>query len=329
MIWYVKKNRKMLLVFLLLFLAFNFYFLLLMSDVQLFFLLYVDLLLLLSFAMFFCWDCHKESKRHTHLQELLDCKDLIYQELPSFEHMDVILHEVQILKNQVDTQFDLNCDLQDYITKWCHEVKVPLAALFLMIENLEDEHQKKMMKEQLEKMRQQLNNALLGCRVQSSIYDFQIKKVPLMECVKSAVKNNQFFLIHHHFALALNVSEVSVYTDKEWLIYAIDQVIANAIKYCSEAPGLKIWVEEKDKKIYLYLEDDGMGIKEQDLRYVFDKGFTGSNLHNGKYKSTGMGLYLVNIIMKKLGHAINVESKFGSYTRITFMFQDSRDYFNL
>lgn len=65
----------------------------------------------------------------------------------------------------------------------------------------------------------------------------------------------------------------------------------------------------------LFLEDNGEGIKDCDIRRIFDKGYTGSSHHNGKYKSTGMGLYMTAKIIEKLGHKILVESEWGNYTR--------------
>ena len=65
----------------------------------------------------------------------------------------------------------------------------------------------------------------------------------------------------------------------------------------------------------LWVEDRGQGIQKQDMERIFEKGYTGSNYHNGKYKSTGMGLYMVSQIVQKLGHEIRVESKYGEYTR--------------
>lgn len=66
---------------------------------------------------------------------------------------------------------------------------------------------------------------------------------------------------------------------------------------------------------WLYVEDHGQGIRDQDMGRIFEKGFTGSNYHNGRYKSTGMGLYLASKIAGRLGHEIRVESEYGSYAR--------------
>jgi len=77
----------------------------------------------------------------------------------------------------------------------------------------------------------------------------------------------------------------------------------------------------------LYIEDHGEGIQRQDIERIFDKGFTEANHHNGQYKSTGIGLYMVDMIVKKLGHEILVESEYGKYTRFQIKFYDNREYF--
>ena len=64
----------------------------------------------------------------------------------------------------------------------------------------------------------------------------------------------------------------------------------------------------------LYIKDFGEGIKDYDLPRIFDRGYVGSNHHNGKYKSTGMGLYMVMLMIKKLGHQISVESTYQENT---------------
>lgn len=236
------------------------------------------------------------------------------------------------LEDQAKEQYALNRDLQDYITKWCHEVKIPLSASLLMSEKIGDAALRRDLREQLERMNSLLKNALLGCKVQGSMFDLQIHRVELAECVRASVHNNQFFLIQEHFELELGVGEGKVYTDKSWLVYVLDQLISNAIKYAGRRRKLKIWsgTEEWDqgkRRVRLYVEDEGVGIEEGDLRRIFEKGFTGRNTHNGQYKSTGMGLYMAKVILDRLGHGIGVESACGRYTRFTITFADNSEYF--
>ena len=77
----------------------------------------------------------------------------------------------------------------------------------------------------------------------------------------------------------------------------------------------------------LFVEDHGEGIREKDLPRIFDKGFTGSNYHNGKYKSTGMGLYMVSKIADRLGIKIQVESEYERFTRVCILFQKNPYFF--
>ena len=183
------------------------------------------------------------------------------------------------------------------------------------------------MREQLEKMNQQLSLMLSGCRLQSPLVDLQIKKEQLSDCVKTSVRNNQFFLIRNAFELQVEVGPAAVYTDPQWLVYILDQLIGNAVKYGRRQPGqgdegpvLRIWAEQQDKAAVLYVEDHGQGIKEQDIGRIFEKGYTGDNYHNGRYKSTGMGLYLASRIADRLGHRIGVESRYGAGTRFSVRF---------
>ena len=82
-------------------------------------------------------------------------------------------------------------------------------------------------------------------------------------------------------------------------------------------------VEDKVQK--LIIEDNGIGVKSEDLYRVFDKGFTG---YNGRenYKSTGIGLYLSKKLARKLGHDITIESIYSEYTKVTIIFPKLLDY---
>lgn len=307
--WYLKQNAKLFIVSFLCCLAYNLYFINFLPGTNRTHLYYADVLIGVGMFTFSIIDYVRAIEKKKADEREADRTD--------------------VLKNQLDEQFEVNCNLQDYIAKWCHEVKIPLSALLLMNENIEDAGQRVLMREQLERIRQQLNMALIGCRTQSSIYDLQIHKTDLKKCVKESIKNNQFFLIRKHFEIEMKMEDVFVYTDSEWLIYVMDQIISNAVKYACESPKLRIDAKRTGRMVRLFVEDNGAGIKECDLHNVFEKGFTGSNHHNGKYKSTGMGLYLAKLIVERMGHSIKIESEFGKYTRVILEFWDNEEHFRL
>lgn len=312
---YLRKRKKILFFLSFICASYNLYFLFLLPQVDAVYLIYLDVLLAVFSTLFVMADYLGFCKKQKEMSDSLQLNSIIYQNFPEIEGFAIAGHDTEILKEQLKEQFELNCDLQDYIAKWCHEVKIPLSASLLMTEKIEDEKVRSSLKEQLERMNQQLKSALLGCKVQSSLFDIQIKSVSLSDCVKTSVHNNQFFLIKNHFQMEISVEEIYVYTDKNWFVYILDQIISNAVKYAMDKPYLKIWSEQTDTSVQLYVEDHGEGIEACDIRRIFEKGYTGRSHHNGKYKSTGMGLYMSAKIAEKLGHTIFVESEKDRFTR--------------
>lgn len=312
---YLYKNRLWLSVLAILVLSFNMYAVFLMRSANMQQMLYLDVLLGTLLLTVTGIDACMYYKKQAVKKELLHCGHVICRELQQEEGLEVAEHDVRVLEAQLKEQFDKNCDLQDYIAAWCHEVKLPLSASMLMNEKIDDLTLRMAQKEQLETVRQQLNGAMLGCKVQSSLFDLQVCAADLLQCVKTAIHNNQYFLIRNHFEVILQVEPLNVYTDPSWFVYVLDQLIQNSMKYSAQAPVLKIQSVQKGREVSLIVEDHGEGILQSDIRRIFERGYTGSNHHNGKYKSTGMGLYMAAQILEKLGHAIAVESEYGVYTR--------------
>lgn len=316
-------------LFLLPALAYNLYFLFLMEDADIGYLVYLDVLLGVCFIFYLAVRIRRTIKRQKRKEEYLSSERLIAGEMEDFENIDIAIHDQQIMAGQLEDQMELRSDLQDYITRWCHEVKIPLSSALLVNERIEDPEIRQSMKEPLEKIRHLMNSALAGCKVQSQIFDLQMRPVRLDECVRESIHNQQFFLIQKHFQLDIRVGDQTVYTDKEWIIYVLDQLIANAVKYAQDQPKLSVWTEEEEEAVRLIIEDHGEGILPEDLKRIYDKGFTGSSHRNGQYKSTGMGLYLAAQILKRLEHSIEAESRPGEYTRFIITFRDNRRFFNL
>ncbi len=342
--WFQKRWRIYAVLCLLL-LSFNLYFIFLMRTTQVGYLLYLDLLLLVFLAavegtaFFGFWTRERRKKRFLQedglIGELPDCTD----------DREVYEHDLLVLEKRLQEKFAENCDLQDYVAKWCHEFKIPLSAALLISEKIKDADIRTNMREQLERMNWQMNMMLQGCRLQGVLFDMQIRQVPLEKCVRASIRNNQFFLIQKKFQIDLRAGDVIAYTDEVWLTYILDQILNNAVKYAKmeEEHHIRFWTEkiadrtafpqignadealnedfEEACPMKLFIEDNGEGIRESDIRRVFEKGYTGSNYHNGKYKSTGMGLYMAEKIAGKMGHQISVESRYGEYTRFGITFR--------
>ena len=206
-----------------------------------------------------------------------------------------------------------NTDMDDYYSMWVHQIKTPIAAMNFLLDN--EEVDQKILQQELFKIERYVEMVLTYIRLDSISSDYVITKINLDEVVKDSVKKYATIFINKKIKLNYVSHETMVISDKKWLSFAFEQILGNSVKYSSS--GGEITIETYENK--LVIEDNGIGIKEEDLPRIFEKGFTG---FNGRYekKSSGLGLYLCKKTLDKLGHHIEISSKVGEGTRIEITF---------
>ena len=206
-----------------------------------------------------------------------------------------------------------NTDMVDYYSMWVHQIKTPIAAMNFLLDN--EEVDQKILQQELFKIERYVEMVLTYIRLDSISSDYVITKINLDEVVKDSVKKYATIFINKKIKLNYVSHETIVISDKKWLSFAFEQILGNSVKYSSA--GGEITIETCENK--LVIEDKGIGIKEEDLPRIFEKGFTG---FNGRYekKSSGLGLYLCKKTLDKLGHHIEISSKVGEGTRIEITF---------
>ena len=206
-----------------------------------------------------------------------------------------------------------NTDMVDYYSMWVHQIKTPIAAMNFLLDN--EEVDQKILQQELFKIERYVEMVLTYIRLDSISSDYVITKINLDEVVKESVKKYASLFINKKIKLNYVSHETMVISDKKWLSFAFEQILGNSVKYSSS--GGEITIETCDNK--LVIEDKGIGIKEEDLPRIFEKGFTG---FNGRYekKSSGLGLYLCKKTLDKLGHHIEISSTVGKGTRVEITF---------
>lgn len=214
-------------------------------------------------------------------------------------------------------------DQQDFITKWIHEIKVPIAALQLLIESTSDlipAEKVTQMKEELKKTDHLVEQVLYYSRLDDFANDYLIQKYSLKNLVKDVIIENMNYLLAKKIQFTLDGEDVEVLTDDKWLKFILDQLVSNAIKYSPEESKLKISIIHSNQQVKLTIKDKGIGIPAADINRIFEKGFTGENGRRQQTKSTGLGLYLAKEMSQKLGHELSVSSvqNEGSTFTLTF-----------
>ena len=138
-------------------------------------------------------------------------------------------------------------DYKEYIELWIHEVKIPIAASKLIIENNKNEITKSI-DEELDKVENYTEQALFYARSNAVEKDYIINKTSLKEVVNGAILKNKTTLINEKVSIELaNLKDEEIYTDSKWTIFIINQIIQNAIKY-SKKDDKKIEIFSQEKK---------------------------------------------------------------------------------
>ena len=272
-------------------------------------------------------DFYKYYKRHKllHINREQFFDDA--EQLP--EYMDIIEYDYQelakklyqakqelISKNRIAKK-----ELLDYYGMWVHQIKTPIAALDILLQNTErmlyqlDEKEMMQkaisvsdMKMELFKIEQYVEMALNYLRVEDISSDLVFKKHELDDMVRQVIRKYAKIFISKKIKIDFKLTKACI--DEKWFIFVLEQIISNALKYIKKG---QIFIYMKEKS--LVIEDTGIGIPAEDLPRIFEKGFTGYNGRENK-KSTGIGLYLCKNIMDKLQWNITVDSEVGSGTKI-------------
>lgn len=213
-------------------------------------------------------------------------------------------------------------EYKEYIELWIHEIKIPIAAAGMIVENHKSEITKEIAVE-LKRIEMYTEQALFYARSNEVEKDYLIKNVELTEVVNEVLAANRRELIAVNTSIDLHDLEMTVRSDSKWLVFILGQIINNSIKYVSDKPlHLEIYGEAGKECVKLFVKDNGIGMKTGEVSRAFDKGFTGEN-GRGRKRATGIGLYLCKKLCLRLRHDITLSSVENVGTLVTLTFPKS------
>lgn len=217
-------------------------------------------------------------------------------------------------------------EFREFIELWVHEVKTPISAAKLTIENHRNSITESI-EEDLTRVEYYIEQALFYARSGSVNKDFLIKENNIEKMVNSSIRKYSKVLIKKRVKIVKENLDLNVYSDDKWIEFILGQIISNSLKYFNkEEKVLEFKCSEGDNSITLMIKDNGRGIEEKYLDKVFDKGFTGDNGRQIK-EATGIGLYLCKKLSNKLHLNIEIKSIKGEYTAVYIVFPKSSQFF--
>ena len=211
-----------------------------------------------------------------------------------------LLENGKDLENQMEERY---ADLVDAYTVWAHQIKTPIAAMRLKLSG-EDTNLSREILEEVLRIEQYVEMALVVLRLDGNSTDYVLARYELDSILRQAIHRFSSQFIRKKIRLLYQPVQYSVVTDEKWLLFVVEQILSNALKYTK--PGGTITIA-MDTPGILAIQDTGIGIAAEDLPRIFDKGYTGYNERKDK-KASGLGLYLCRRICENLGHSVRANS---------------------
>lgn len=304
---YIKDRRLSIILFLLccisFILVFYLYGLPVMAAV------YPACLSLALIAGFSVLDAVRAYKKHTRLVLLQKLPESILEDLPADTMFDADYYElIRLLREnraRLAGQYaGQAADMAEYYTVWVHQIKTPIASMRLALGG-EDTEFSRRLSDDLFRIEQYVDMALCYIRLDSGSTDYVFREYSLDEIIKQALRRLAGIFIGKGIRLDYKPVDVRITTDEKWLMFVIEQLLSNALKYTPSGGQVKIYLEPP---ACLCIQDTGIGIAPEDIPRVFSRGYTGENGRRDK-RASGIGLYLCRRICKNLGHGISLTSQ--------------------
>jgi len=216
----------------------------------------------------------------------------------------------------------------EFVSSVSHEFRTPLAVIYSAGENLADGVTKEssqvsrygnLIKGEGKKLSKMVEQILDFAGANSGKKKYDLREVKVSEIIENALAECQPLIAEKSFKVETEIAEnlPEIMADKNALMQAVQNLIANSIKYSNGEKFLKISARNGGDKVKITIEDRGIGIARSDLKHIFEPFFRAKAVVDEQIHGNGLGLSLVKQTVEAHGGKIAVESQIGKGSRFT------------
>lgn len=214
---------------------------------------------------------------------------------------------------------DYKNDVESYFIVWIHQMKTPITASKMLL--AQEEVNTIQLKEEMLQIDNYTNLTLSYLKLMNHDKEMNFARTSLHDIIQPILRRYSILFINDKTRLHYSRIDDEVLTDIQWMRIMIEQLLNNALKY---SKGKDIWIEYDVQEQVLIIKDNGVGISEEDLPKIFDRGYSG---FNGRIndKASGLGLFIVKQIAERLSQPVTVTSKVGEGSLFKVKFRSTDD----
>ena len=216
----------------------------------------------------------------------------------------------------------------DFVNKVSHDLRTPLTSIRMFVETLQlgrltdptrQQEALEIIAEETERLSGLINRLLDWARMESGRRTYDLRPEPLRPIVEAAVAALAPQRLHHPADVQLHLADdlPRIRADRQALVEALINVLANAFKYTGEEKKIVVEAFSTGPAVRIVVSDNGPGIAKQDLKRVFDRFFRARDPLDRIIEGSGLGLSMVKHIVMAHGGKIDAESELGKGTSFT------------
>jgi OmpR family two-component system bacitracin resistance sensor histidine kinase BceS len=287
-------------------------------DVSILYIVTINSVLLVIFA---AWQYARGRQYKRELLSLEKVEDIDALPKPVTAEQQAIHERLIRVKRSHDQRLDAESgrtkESLDGLTRWIHDMKMPMTTMNLLIDDLEGREKAKLANE-WQRLDGMLNEMLYMKRLPNIRNDLYFETVEIEPLVRRSIQKVRRLCMEKGVGFDIDLAVPEVETDVKWLTFILDQVITNSVKY-TDNDDVRISNAMEDGRPILTVTDHGRGIRSEDLPRIFEAGFTSTSDHEDA-QATGMGLYLAQEAAAAMNMKIEVDSEYGEGTRVVIIF---------
>jgi len=219
--------------------------------------------------------------------------------------------------------------ITDFINNMTHELKTPIATISLsseMIMRLDSDDDLEKAKKyagiifkENKRLETQVERVLNISTLDTENTTLNKKSLDFHELLVEVKDTFDFNQLANGGKILIenNASVFTIQADPIHITNVVYNLLDNAVKYCTTKPFISITTKNERNYLVIEIKDNGIGIRKEDLKMIFDKFYRVStgNIHD--IKGFGLGLFYVKLIINEHNGSIDVKSKLGEGSTFT------------
>ncbi|MEC0206970.1 HAMP domain-containing sensor histidine kinase [Paenibacillus lautus] len=229
------------------------------------------------------------------------------------------------LKESLDRQAAYERSRNELIANISHDLRTPITSIRGYVEGLQDgiarDEQKvarylAVIKNKTDQLDRLIEDLFQYSQLESGQLVLDIRESDSREFLEAMIA--PFEMEFHDAAVVLNVERPfpsrSIQVDSDRMAQVFGNMIGNAEKYAGHPVEMRFSAQDEGDQIRIVIKDNGIGIAEEDLPYLFDRFYRGEKSRSRSFGGAGLGLAICKQIVEQHGGHIGVESKAGMGT---------------